>query len=90
MDTENSTTLLEFPCRFPIKAMGKASEEYEALISGIILSRAKLAAGESIRITPSKAGNYLSLTAVIEAESQEQLDSIYQALTDCDQVVMAL
>jgi putative lipoic acid-binding regulatory protein len=60
------------------------------LISGIILSYARLAVGESIRITPSKAGNYLSLTAVIEAESQEQLDQIYQALTDCDQVVMAL
>lgn len=90
MDTEDRTTLLEFPCRFPIKAMGKNSEEYEALISGIILSRARLAVGESIRTTPSKAGNYLSLTAVIEAESQEQLDQIYQALTDCDQVVMAL
>jgi len=90
MDTEDRTSLLEFPCRFPIKAMGKNSENYEALISGIILSYARLAVGESIRITPSKAGNYLSLTAVIEAESQEQLDQIYQALTDCDQVVMAL
>ena len=90
MDTEDRTSLLEFPCRFPIKAMGKNSENYEALISGIILSYARLAVGESIRIIPSKAGNYLSLTAVIEAESQEQLDQIYQALTDCDQVVMAL
>ena len=90
MKNEDRTTLLEFPCRFPIKAMGRNSEEFSELISEIILSRATLAEGESIRSSLSKAGNYLSLTAVITAESQDQLDSIYQALTDCDQVVMAL
>ena len=90
MKNEDRTTLLEFPCRFPIKAMGRNSEEFSELISEIILSRATLAEGESIRSSLSKAGNYLSLTAVITPESQDQLDSIYQALTDCDQVVMAL
>ena len=90
MKNEDRTTLLEFPCRFPIKAMGRNSEEFSELISEIILSRATLAEGESIRSSLSKAGNYLSLTAVITAESQDQLESIYQALTECDQVVMAL
>ncbi len=83
-------TLLEFPCRFPVKAMGRNSADFTEVISGIILSRAELAQGEAIKTSPSKAGNYLALTAVIEAQSQEQLDDIYQALTDCDQVVMAL
>jgi len=84
------TTLLEFPCRFPVKAMGRNSDDFTAVISEIILSRAELADGEMIRTSPSKAGNYLALTAVIEAQSQQQLDAIYQALTDCKQVVMAL
>lgn len=84
------TTLLEFPCRFPIKAMGHNSEEFVRVVSDIILSRASLYAGEKITTSASKAGNYLALTAVVEAQSKHQLDTIYQALTDCDLVVMAL
>ena len=88
--SENRTTLLEFPCRFPVKAMGRNDEEFVSVVSKIILSRAQLFAGEAITTSPSKAGTYLALTAVIEAQSLEQLDSIYQALTDSGQVVMAL
>ena len=90
MTTNDRSTLLEFPCRFPIKAMGRNGEEFVRVVSGIILSEAVLFAGEAITTSPSKAGNYLALTAVIEARSQDQLDRIYQALTDCDLVVMAL
>jgi putative lipoic acid-binding regulatory protein len=39
---------------------------------------------------PSKAGNFVSVTAVVEAHSQEQLDAIYQDLSDCAQVLVAL
>ena len=90
MTSEPNSSLLEFPCRFPIKAMGKSSDDFGAIITGLILDRARLAKDEQIRLAPSKAGNYVSLTAVIEAQSQEQLDAIYQALTDCEHVIMAL
>ena len=88
--SEDRTTLLEFPCRFPVKAMGRNNEEFVSTISEIILSRAELFEGEAITTSPSKAGTYLALTAVIEAQSLQQLDSIYQALTASEQVVMAL
>ena len=88
--TDDRTTLLEFPCRFPIKAMGHNSEQFVSVVSEIILSRATLYAGEEITTSASKAGKYLALTAVIEATSRDQLDSIYLALTDSDLVVMAL
>ncbi|HKX55999.1 MAG TPA: DUF493 domain-containing protein, partial [Xanthomonadales bacterium] len=89
-NSHDRTTLLEFPCRFPVKAMGHNSDEFVRVVSDIILSRAELFAGEKITTSQSKAGTYLALTAVIEAQSKEQLDSIYQALTDSGQVVMAL
>lgn len=90
MTNETPGSLLEFPCRFPIKAMGRISEDFDRVVSDIILSHAQLMPGEVLKITPSKAGNYVSLTAVIQAESQQQLDVIYQQLTACDQVLMAL
>ena len=91
MDREpNSPSLLEFPCRFPVKAMGRQREGFEEMIRGIVCSHAELWPGEPLRSTPSKAGRFVSVTAVIEARSQEQLDAIYQDLTDCVEVLMAL
>ena len=83
-------SLLEFPCRFPIKAMGRQSDEFEQLVIGIVCKHAELWPDEPVRSVPSKAGNFISVTAVIEARSRQQLDSIYQDLTDCEMVLMAL
>ena len=86
----NNPSLLEFPCRFPIKAMGRQEEGFEALVTRIIGAHAELWPDEPIRCTPSTRGNYVSVTAVVEAQSQEQLDAIYQDLTDCPEVLFAL
>jgi putative lipoic acid-binding regulatory protein len=90
MKTPGEQSLLEFPCRFPIKAMGKTSDEFEALVTRIVQSHAELWPGEPVRLKASKGGAYQSATLVITATSQAQLDAIYQELTDCDSVLMAL
>ena len=88
--SKSETSLLEFPCRFPIKAMGKQADGFEALVTGIVTAHAGLWANEPVRTTLSKGGKYVSVTVVIEATSQAQLDAIYQQLTDCKDVLMAL
>jgi len=88
--TAGRPSLLEFPCRFPIKAMGRQSDEFEAIVMAIVLKHAELWPDEPIRSTPSKAGRFVSITAVVEARSQAQLDAIYQDLTDCVHVLVAL
>ena len=90
MKNEEKTSLLEFPCSFPIKAMGKNSDDFKQVVSDIVLAHAELWPDEPIRSVASKKGNYVSITAVIKVESQQQLDAIYQELTDCEQVKMAL
>ena len=90
MTNEASVSLLEFPCRFPVKAMGRQNDEFESIVLGIIERHASIWPDEPIQAKPSGAGNFVSITAVIEAESQAQLDAIYQDLTDCAQVLMAL
>jgi len=90
MKGEEKTSLLEFPCRFPIKAMGRNTGEFEEIVTGIVMTHAELWPDEPIRSMPSNESNFISITAVIEARSQQQLDAIYQELTDCGQVIMAL
>jgi putative lipoic acid-binding regulatory protein len=82
--------LFDFPCRFPVKAMGRKGPDFEQLVTEIILRHAEMHADGGVSVQPSGAGNFLSVTVVIEAVSREQLDLIYKDLTDCEQVMMAL
>jgi putative lipoic acid-binding regulatory protein len=89
-DLANEDTLLEFPCKFPIKAMGRASTEFEPLVLSLVQQHAELFPGEDVTVNQSGEGNFVSVTVTIEAQSKAQLDRIYQDLTDCSQVLMAL
>ncbi len=82
--------LFEFPCRFPVKAMGRNDGDFEAIVTSLVLRHARLFESESVRLQPSAEGNFLSVTVTIEAESRDQLDQIYHDLTDCERVLMAL
>lgn len=90
MKSSETETLLEFPCRFPVKAMGRNGNEFESVVTGIVFRHAELYVGEEVRVQPSAEGNFLSVTVTIEALSRDQLDRIYQDLTDCEQILMAL
>lgn len=83
-------SLLEFPCKFPIKAMGRDENEFAALATKIILTHAEIYPDEVITYNASGSGKFVSVTVTIEATSKAQLDRIYQALTDCEQVLVAL
>lgn len=82
-------TLLEFPCRFPIKVMGRVDVEFDLLVVEIIGKHVEVNATDVVT-RPSKAGNYLAVTVTIEALSKQQLDAIYIELSQHPHVLMAL
>ncbi|MGD8484380.1 MAG: DUF493 domain-containing protein [Thioalkalispiraceae bacterium] len=82
-------TLLEFPCQFPIKAMGKANDEFELAVLEIFKRHVPDLAENAIKQRPSARGNYLSITVTINATSKAQLDAIYMDLTACEHVAMS-
>jgi putative lipoic acid-binding regulatory protein len=83
-------TLLEFPCNFPVKAMGLADAGFEARVVELVRIHAPDLGEEAVRSVDSKGGKYLSVTVTVRATSREQLDNIYRELTACEQVLMAL
>ncbi|HEY6645200.1 DUF493 domain-containing protein [Povalibacter sp.] len=83
-------TLFEFPCDFPLKVMGRHSDDFRSLVLGIVQKHAGAVLPDKIEERPSKDGNYLSLTCTINAQSKAQLDAIYQDLTSCERVLVAL
>ncbi|MDP2903631.1 MAG: DUF493 domain-containing protein [Methylovulum sp.] len=83
-------TLFEFPCQFPIKAMGKIDIELDLLVIEIIRRHAPDLDHQSVKTRPSKDGNYLAVTVTIKATGKQQLDAIYQDLTGHPHVLVAL
>ena len=81
---------LQFPCRFPIKAMGRPENEFRDTIIEIISRHTESLSEEHISEQSSSADNFLSVTVTINATSREQLDRIYEDLTECQKVLMAL
>ena len=81
---------IEFPCAFPIKAMGYADATFESRVVDIVRHHAPDLAEDTVLRRPSVGGKYLSITVTIEAQSRDQLDAIYQELTACEQVLVAL
>ena len=86
----NQETYLEFPCQFPIKAMGLATEGLRKHVFDIVKRHAPDTEWDAISHRASKNGKYLSITITIEATSRAQLDAIYQDLTASELVMMAL
>lgn len=83
-------SLLEFPCDFPIKMMGRDSPEFRALARALVEQHTGALANSALQAAVSRNGRFVSITATITATSQKQLDDIYYALTAHEDVLMAL
>jgi putative lipoic acid-binding regulatory protein len=87
---EHQESLLEFPCRFPIKALGKAGEDFDTLVVQIVRRHAPDLNEAAVTLRESSGGKWVSVTLVIEATSKSQLDAIYRDLSAHEKVVWAL
>ena len=83
-------TLLEFPCQFPIKVMGPATEDFEFVVVTIVRRHVPDLSETAVKCRQSAAKKYIALTVTINATSKVQLDAIYQELSDHPLVLMAL
>lgn len=83
-------SLIEYPCDFPIKIMGKATADFTDTILAIVKQHAPDFDRQAMTAKASKNGGYLSLTCTIRATSRPQLDALYQALSDHPMVAVVL
>ncbi len=88
--TTEKTTLIEFPCTFPLKVMGAVHPEFESAILAAVRLHAPNTEAHHITTRPSSKGNYTGATVQVYVESQEQLDNIYYALTSHELVKVVL
>lgn len=83
-------SVIEFPCAFPIKMMGRDTPEFRVTARQLIENHVGPVADESVQINLSGKGNFVSVTVTVTATSQQQLDDIYRDVSGHDDVLMAL
>lgn len=89
VQSENET-LLTFPCAYPFKIMGKNQPELLEQIKVLFEKHVPTFDANMITTRASKAGNYLSITCTIQAQSKNQLDALYLDLTANPLILMVL
>lgn len=83
-------TLFEFPCKFPLKVMGRHDAGFENHVKDIVIRHIDEAEIFESTSRPSNNGNFISVTLTIQAQSKQQLDRIYIDLNASDAVLMTL
>lgn len=89
-DVLEHKAILDFPCQFPIKIMGRDHALFHEIACAIVTRHAGDIHDDAIRQTASRKGNFISITITIEAISQQQLDSIYRELSAHEEILVAL
>lgn len=74
-------SLLDFPCDFPVKIMGRRQDGFAQAVLDIVLRHAPDFDAGALEMRPSAKGTYLSLTCTVRAVSRAQLDALYLELT---------
>lgn len=75
-------SLIEYPCRFPIKVMGANNQAFVVAITEVArATEPGFDEQRHLEHRPSRAGNYLGITLRIEVHSRAQLDNLYRTLT---------
>jgi putative lipoic acid-binding regulatory protein len=85
-----TASLIDYPCKFPIKVMG-------IKVDGLVLAITHIAEqfdpafdASTIELRESKGGNYLGVTVTVNATSREQLDELYRTLSTHPMVKVVL
>ena len=83
-------SVIEYPLDFPLKVMGLNRPEFAPTIIALVQRHAPDFDPASVETRPSREGKYVSLTLTINAVSRQQLDALYQALSEHPMVTMTL
>ena len=81
---------LTYPTEFPIKVMGKDTQDVHASVAEIFARHVAPLDELNVSRQPSREGRFVSVTVIFTAESRAQLDALYTELSDNKHVLMTL
>jgi len=82
--------LIDFPCAFTIKAIGRDPDGLEDLVRELTRKHLSGEAALDSACRESRKGTYLSVSITFTALSQDHLDSIYRELSGHERILFVL
>ncbi|XOD69942.1 MAG: DUF493 family protein YbeD [Sodalis sp. (in: enterobacteria)] len=79
---------LEFPCSFTYKVMGLAQPQLVNLVVEVV--QRNIPGNYSLQVKSSNKGNYKSISITIIATNIEQIETVYEELSNIDIVRIVL
>ncbi|MDY0137594.1 MAG: DUF493 domain-containing protein [Thiomicrospira sp.] len=88
--TEQPETLIEFPCDFELKAMGRHCDEFIDLVFSITQKHVPEVSRDNMRFSASKGQRFISVKIKFYATHIGQIHGIYGELNEHPDVLMTL
>ncbi len=86
----DSPSLMEFPCEFVIKIIGKNHAAFMTDVVNITRKHFPCTHDNSISRRPSQQSSYLAISVTVYALDQATLDALYLELTQHPDIKMVL
>lgn len=88
--TPPQQSLLQYPTDYPIKVVGRPSDEFRARVHATMLRHAPKLDPDRVTERLSENGNFLSISYMIVAESSEQVIALVNDLKATEGVLTIL
>lgn len=87
---EENAPKIEFPCDYPIKAIGDNNVDLKSIVLDIVRPHAPDIDASRVVLNPSKNGTFVSVRFYINATGEPQLKAIHTDLIASEHIKMVL
>lgn len=88
--SEQEPPRIEFPCEYPIKVLGRRSDDFHGVVLEIFERHAPGFDQEAITVRDSAKGTFTAVTITITATGKEQLSALHEDLMATGLVQMVI
>lgn len=88
--TDQEPPKIEFPCEYPIKVLGRSSEQFRGVILEVFERHAPGFDEAAITVKDSAKGTFTSMTITITATGKGQLTALHEDLMATGHVQMVI
>mgnify|MGYP001166234634 FL=1 len=90
MKQAKSESLIDFPCKFPIKVLGRDDANFYSAAKTILIKHSQKIPDNNTKKNSSKKGKYIALTFIVNVNNQIELDEIYVDLSKNNHILYVL
>ncbi len=83
-------TRISFPCDYPIKVVGDVRPNFHEEVFDVVVRHDPTITTERVSQRTSRKGNYISISFMLVARSEEQLEKLFVELKRIESVRLVL